>query len=412
MKRIRVTCVIYSLKGGGAERCMTDLVNNLEKQGYDVTLMILEKNTPAYSLSSEIKRIYHPPYIPYPTYALPSSLVTSEEYWYQEIIRTRSLQGIRQRFARKVKIIHFYISFLFQRKIERFFPLRKVLQDTEPDVVISFMDITNILVSRSLVVSGIPVIVVERTDPRYYKMPHKWKIMRFIFYSFTAKVIVQTAEVCNWFKRYCYPWNIGFIPNPVFPPNIFDRASKPNFFILEKSIIALGNLTDVKRFNLLIDAFAKIASQFPDWQVTILGEGKLRSELEQQIQKLNLEQRVYLPGRIKNPTQILHHADLFVLTSEYEGFPNALLEAMSCGVAPISFDCPSGPRAIIRHDIDGLLVPSGNIEKLSIAMADLMQHEEKRKQFSQKATKVLERFDSQRIMQLWEQEIQKAITNK
>ena len=118
---------------------------------------------------------------------------------------------------------------------------------------------------------------------------------------------------------------------------------------------------------------------------------------------MNLINRVNLPGRIQTPTSVLPYADLFILTSRYEGFPNALLEAMACGLPAISVDCPSGPRAIIRNGIDGILVPSADAISLSQTMSALMVDANKRQQLAVKATEVLDRFSVDKILQQWEE---------
>lgn len=401
-EKIKIACVISSLAGGGAERCMVDLVTNLDRQGYDVTLITLRIDIlDAYSLPSQIKRIY-PPYPPLPY------IQTSEEYWYEEILRTRSLQGIGKRIVRRVKMLKLDIK----RRVKLFFLLRNLfLKEICPDVVISFMDITNVLVIRSLFLTGIPTIVAEHTDPRKYPLHWWWKTWRSITYPFATRLIMLTEETRDWAKKRWPFCHAIALPNPILPPKP-PLSIKPEYYQKDKNIVALGRLALVKRFDFLIAAFAKIADRFPDWQLTIFGEGELRSELEAQIKKLKLEEQVQLPGRIKEPTRIMAHADFLVLSSYYEGFPNALLEGMSCGLPVISVDCPSGPRAIIRSGIDGILVPFNNLQALSDAMADLMENDEKRKKFAQNAPDVLDRFSVERIMGIWDKMIRDILQEK
>ncbi|WP_204106175.1 MULTISPECIES: glycosyltransferase family 4 protein [Spirulina sp. CCY15215] len=375
-KKIKITCVISSLAGGGAERAMVNLATSLCDRGYEITLFTLYPQIPdIYTIPQKIKRVY------------PSPTPDGWQRWFD-------LKGQVKRAKRIWK---------------RTFLLRTDIVNTKPDLIISFIDITNVLIIRTLVGTKIPIIATERSDFRYHKIPTHWVIMRLIFYPLAIKIIVQTEELKNWVKKRFYPWNITVIPNPVFLIDCSSGSLKPEFFRTGNNIVAVGRLAPVKGFNLLIDAFATIASEFPNWYLTILGEGECRRELEAQIQKLNLEKKVNLPGRIPEPTKILGYADLFVLTSQYEGFPNALLEAMSCGLAPISFDCPSGPRAIIRNGIDGILVPPNNVAQLSQAMAELMRNDEKRKQLAMKAKEVLDRFSQDKVMDIWEQVIAEAL---
>lgn len=382
---MKITCVIDSLGGGGAERCMVDLVTNLHDRGYEVTLMTLWSATPdAYKLPSYIPRIHPPP------------LELSEEKWYREILRTRSIKGMKKRVERPWKMRT---------------ALRTCLLETHPDLVISFMDVTNILVIGALFLSKIPVIIAEHTDPRYHPLSLWWKMWRNFTYPLATRIVMLTEETRDWAKKQ-WPFSHPIaLPNPILSPDP-PLETKPEYYHKEKNIVALGRLAWVKRFDFLIAAFARVADRFPDWQLTIFGEGELRPQLETQIKELNLEKRIYLPGRIPKPTSIMAHGDFLVLSSYYEGFPNALLEGMSCGLPIISVDCPSGPRAIIRDGIDGILVPFNNLQALSEAMADLMENDEKRKILAQNAPDVLDRFSVERIMGIWDEMIREILAEK
>jgi glycosyltransferase involved in cell wall biosynthesis len=163
----------------------------------------------------------------------------------------------------------------------------------------------------------------------------------------------------------------------------------------------MGRLAPQKGFDLLIRAFASIAGQFKDWRVVILGDGPDRYQLAGLARSLWVERQVTFAGYQSDPLAWLRHASLFVLSSRYEGFPNALLEAMQCGLPVIAFDCASGPSEIVRHGTDGLLVPPEDVPALAEAMSRMAGNEELRRSLAQRATEVADRFPPGKIYASW-----------
>jgi len=158
----------------------------------------------------------------------------------------------------------------------------------------------------------------------------------------------------------------------------------------------------------LIQAFARCAASRDSWSLSILGEGRERRNLEILATDLGIADRVSIPGEVRDPGSILRGMDLFVLPSRWEGFPNALLEAMACGLAVIAVDCPSGPRDIIRDGMDGVLVPPNDVDALVAAMDRLMADHAERQRLGVNAVGVVERFGLERIMNMWDEVVAHA----
>jgi glycosyltransferase involved in cell wall biosynthesis len=173
---------------------------------------------------------------------------------------------------------------------------------------------------------------------------------------------------------------------------------------------AMGRLTHQKGFDLLLQAFSRIAERHPDWQLLILGEGDLRNDLERQRAELGLTDRVQLPGVVIDPYPVLRSSDMFVMASRFEGFPYALLEAMACGLPVIYADCPSGPGEIINNGSDGILTPTGDVEALAIAMDRLMNDEGERQRLAGRAPEAMQRFSLSKTVDAWE-ELFAQVTN-
>jgi glycosyltransferase involved in cell wall biosynthesis len=287
--------------------------------------------------------------------------------------------------------------------------LKRVIKKSMPDAVISFLDENNVMTILATYGMGIPVIVSERSDPYHSPIKSSWNLLRKLTYSHASCVVAQSQRALSYFSPQVQKKG-RIIPNPVIiPREDIDSAGKVNPD--RRTLIAMGRLVEQKGLPGLMQAFAHIAPSYTDWDLKIYGEGEQRHELEKQIADLHMEERISLPGRTKNPHAVMRAADMFVLSSRYEGFPNVLCEAMACGLPVISFDCNSGPRDIIRDGVDGVLVPPGDVQALAAAMARLMGDEEERNRLASRAPEVLERFSLEKVMGMWEELIDSLTDN-
>ena len=358
---------ISSLQCGGAERVCVTLCNHWAERGWDVTLATFDDGSaaPFFKLGPRVRHV-------------PLGLA-----------------------RRSTGLIHSVANNL--RRVVR---LRAFIRQERPQRILSFIDATNVLALIAAAGTGIPVVVAERVDPAHHPIPLPWTILRRLVYRRAFAIAVQTRSIAAYFPA---SWRdrIAVIPNPV--PVVAPSAPesrRPQG--ARRSIVGMGRLERQKGFDLLIRAFASMAGERPDWDVRILGEGSERPALLSLIGSLGLEGRVALPGREAEAAAALRRADLFVLSSRYEGFPNALCEAMASGLPVVAFDCPSGPADIVRDGVDGRLVPAEDVGRLTAAMLEVTGDETRRRAFGSSATAVAGRFEVGRIAALWERVLERG----
>jgi GalNAc-alpha-(1->4)-GalNAc-alpha-(1->3)-diNAcBac-PP-undecaprenol alpha-1,4-N-acetyl-D-galactosaminyltransferase len=355
---MRITLVISSLGCGGAERVMSNIANYWTAKGWSITLITL-------------------------------ATMDSDFYHLETNVRRISLDRLGDSST---------VIAALKNNIVRLSELRKSIKKSKPHVVISFIDRMNVLTLVSTLGIAIPVVVCEHTDPRQSPPGGIWNLLRRKTYKWASAVVVLTSEVICELEEFVLKKRIHVIPNSALPVPKVDNPIP--FRIPTPSVIAMGRLVKLKGFDLLLEAFAKCNKK--QWSLMILGEGPEREHLHSIIEQFSLNSQVYLVGRVPEPKIYLQQADLFVLSSHYEGFPMAIIEAMSCGLPIVSFDCPTGPRDIIRNGIDGLLVPAEDVDSLAKAMNRLMENARERKTMGKFALQVVERFSESSIMKKWE----------
>lgn len=362
---------------GGAERVITDKANYLANLGHQLMLVSYEQGQ----------------------HSVPYDLQTSIEY-----------QDLNCRFFTLSKYSPLMRLWHYLRLRSQFRrSLRNIVTSFRADVVIMASD-WQTLIDVVLDASGNVPVIAEFHNAYDYVMRNigasggkiRQKLTQ-LYYWYTLKnlkrcarlVVLTNADANNWRRHFS---NIEVIPNPVtFYPDVIDDIPKD-----KGRIIFVGRFNREKRIDRLIDAFSMIADKYPEWHVDIFGEGNEKQNLLDQIARLTLDNRVF----VHEPTKAIYdeykRSEMLVLCSEHEAYSLVLVEAMSCGIPCVSFDCPIGPRELIRDGETGLLALNGNVEDLSSKIEWLINNDLERKAMGIKARHFSAKFKLPVIMSLWE----------
>jgi len=370
LKLVYITPALYM--AGGVERVLTLKANYFaEHFGYDITIILTEgKGKPLfYPLSDKIKVV--------------NLNVGFEELW------TCS-------FAKKI-----FVYLKKQRKYKK--ALTHELMRIRPDITISLLrreiNFINDIKDGS---RKIGELHINRANYRNFETNDsnfiKNLFAKFWMYSLVSKLkhldqfVVLTEEDK---KAWAELPNICVISDPLsFCPT--QRSS-----LSIKRVIAVGRYVYQKGFDQLLQAWATIERQYPEWQLVVFGDGN-RTPYEQQMKELGIDDnRCHLYGPTTDIQQEYVNSSIFVFSSRFEGFGMVLVEAMACGLPVVSFDCPCGPKDIVKDGEDGILVENGNIELLATSLSKMMRDEALRQAMSQAALKNVQRFRIEQIAEQW-----------
>lgn len=357
LRGMTVTCFIGSLQPGGAERVFCQVAGWLAQQGAVVHVLT--------SISAGANELELPP-------GVTKAVLNDDD--------TRWFSAFGQ--------------------LERLRMLRSALLAPRPDVVLSFLTETNILAILALRWSGVPVVVSERVDFREHRLTTRLEALRRITYPRASAVAVQTHALGDWVAVHRPRWKPVVIANPVSPA-VTEDAPLPSWVPKGRLLLAVGRLVPQKGFDVLLEAFARVAGSHPDWSLVILGDGPDAGALRRKAEALDIADQVVLPGRVDPPWPLYQRADAYVMSSRYEGFPNSLAEAMAHGLPVVSTDCPTGPRELVRPDLDGTLVPVGDPGALADALDRLLSDEGLRQRQGENARDVVQRYAADRVLHAW-----------
>lgn len=297
---------------------------------------------------------------------------------------------------------------IIKKNIERLRRLIFEVQNFNADILISFLSepcFRSILVKRKI---GIPVIICQRNDPREEYKNFVYRILMKRLYPKAEGAVFQTEEQKRFFPMKLQQKAI-VIANPVADEYICDDYTYP----LNHKIIAVGRLDTQKNFQLLIRAFKKFSKEHLDYTLQIYGEGPERETLEKLIIRYGLEDKVFLCGRVKDIKNKLLEAEFFVLSSDYEGMPNALIEAMTLGIPVISTNCPcGGPAELISNENMGILVQVRDEKALAMAMSRYARNHDLAEKYGRNAKNILQKVSPDSVTKRWILYINEVYNNR
>ncbi len=337
----KICFVSHGLEGGGMERALVSLANYYAEKNCDVSILNIYK--------TEVFFKIHP-----------------------------SIQIIWPKFIRKNRYVH----------ILRLFPfIRKNIKQIKPDVVFSFGETFNSYVIIALALLNQRLILTNRMWPTL-DLGFPTAFLNKYFYRFADGVVAQTNIAKSIIKEKYFNDNVVVIPNAVMPVET-EGVPKKN------QIISVGRLSKAKGHIVLLRAFSKLPKN--DWSLHLVGDGAETEKLKKEAKFLGIADRTIFHGHLKGFSKLMAESKIFVLPSMHEGFPNALVEAMSVPLPCISSNCVAGPADIIRHGENGLLVSPGDENELAAAMEKLIEDEGLRANLAQKAFEVRDTYNFETI---------------
>ncbi len=280
------------------------------------------------------------------------------------------------------------------RRIRR---LRRALRQSRAETVVAFVGQTNILTILAAVGLGARVVVSERNDPARQSLGGRaWDALRRLSYRFADAVTANSHAAVEALGRFVPRDKLSYVPNPAppLPPMPPADARAP-------IVLSVGRLTHQKGHDLLIDAFARAGRDLPDWRLCIVGDGELKQALQARAATRDIADRVTWAGRVDDPGAFYGQAGIFVLASRFEGTPNAVLEAMACGLPVIVTDRSAGALDFVTDGDNGIVVPGEDAAGLATALAGLMRDPERRRRLGRRARDRMARESNEAVFAAW-----------
>lgn len=366
---MKIAFHLNCLEQGGAERVVSNLANQFAEQGYEVCIATEWYGDNEFVLDKRVSRVH---------------------------------VGLEEEDNAKGRMAKYWI---------RVKNLRRFIKETKPDIVIAFAQKA---IYRSLLAAKgtkCPVCVCVRTDPVGHYDSFLDKVQIRILFPRAAGFVFQTIGQRDFFPKYAQE-NSTIILNPIHQKYIDEpMAEKRN-----KVVVQSGRLVDFKNQAMLIDAFALVHEKHPDFVLKIYGPDSFdgtKEILENKIREHQAESFVFLMGGSNQLEKDLKDASVYAFSSDWEGLPNALMEAMALRLPIVATDCPcGGPATIMHHMQDGILVPVKNPEELAKGICYMLEHPAEAEQMAAEAGKIAERANTQAVFEQWKKYIESICAGK
>lgn len=283
---------------------------------------------------------------------------------------------------------------------------RKILKKGMYDIVCTFLPDMSLMSSLASLGTKTIVVSAERGDP--FEFSKLWKTLIGWTYRKSDYCFFQLEHARDFFGEKVKEHSF-VIPNPYVPV----EGVTPYFGERKKTIVSAGRFADQKRFDILIKAFAKVHTAHPEYRLVLYGEGVCGTQYRELSKKLGIEDFIDYPGYVKNVAGSIREEGIFVLSSDYEGIPNSLIEAMSVGLPCVATDCtPGGPDFLTNSGQRGLLVPIRDVDAMADAVNRIINNTELAERLSREASKIVDLLDIEKINKMWMNAFIQMIENR
>lgn len=356
MNSKKIMFYISSLAKAGAQRVILNLTESLLEKGHKVTIVTTAIVENEYDLPKGAGRII-------------SDIQGAE-------ITSNRVMNLRNRFLK----------------------LRNIWKSEQPDVIISFIGKNNFMAIMTAMGLHIPVVTSVRGEPKEEYYSPVMELLAKTLMGMSAGIVLQTPDAKEYFPKWMHKKAV-ILENPL-NPNFIEKYYDGD---RNSEIVSVGRIDSNKNQKIMIDAFMRIADEFPEMKLVLYGDGEDREKLINYVNHSSYKERILFPGAVGNVKERIKKAKVFVLSSNTEGMPNALMEALALGIPCVSTDCPcGGPRMLMEGKENGILVPVGDSDKMAEAMTRILQDNKLWNTYSRNAYRITESLNPGAVNEKWE----------